>query len=452
MNSPAVQLRPVTFSSRIPGFYNLNVQQRQTVIEDNLGASVQKELRSGGMDIETANGMIENVIGLFALPLGVSTNFLINNKEYIVPMAIEEPSVVAAASHAAKLVRSSGGFRAKMTEPQMIGQVQLTDITNVPVAAKAIRKQMAALIDHGNKVVPGLVARGGGIRNIEIREFADHHMLVVHILVDCQNAMGANMVNTIAESLAKPILRAAGDGNIGLRILSNLSDKRLVTVHAEIDEGILGGSAVREAIVSASTFASIDPYRAATHNKGIMNGVDGVLLATGNDWRSAEAGAHAFAARSGKYSPLATWQSDGTILQGRLVMPMSVAIVGGALHVHKGAQLSLEILGVSSATELACVAASCGLATNLAALRALATEGIQKGHMSLHAKMIAKAAGARGDLIEKVATEMSARGEFRLQKAVAILQQMNSQGPQNLCLDDQPAPSAKQQHTRKDQQ
>ncbi len=394
--------------SRIPGFYRLSIPERRELLRarTGLGSSELQPLDTGGLDLDTADHMIENVVGTYALPLGVALNFRVNDRDLVVPMVVEEPSVVAAASNAARMVRAGGGFRAEADPPVMIAQVQLLDVADPDAAAARILSQRAAILAEARAAVPRLVERGGGPCALSTRVLSrpgdrDGGVLVVHVDVDCCDAMGANMVNTVAEAIGDHLAELAGPpARTGLRILSNLSDRRLVRATARIPAAALAddeaeGPAVRDAIVSASRFAELDPYRATTHNKGIMNGVDAVLLATGNDWRGVEAGAHAFAARSGRYAPLATWRRAAPAgnggaeddLLGTLEMPLAAGTVGGALRVHGGARLALALLAVTTARELACVAAAAGLAANLAALRALATEGIQRGHMSLHARV-----------------------------------------------------------------
>jgi hydroxymethylglutaryl-CoA reductase len=399
-------------SSRISGFYRLPIGERRELIAKCAGlpASALSPLDSGGIDLETADGMIENVVGTYALPLGIALNFRVNDEDGLVPMVVEEPSVIAAASNAARLARAGGGFQAEADPPVMIAQVQLTDVADPDGAARRIEAACDLILAAARDATPRLVARGGGPVGLQVRILArpgspDGGIVVVHIDVDCRDAMGANLVNSVAELVADRLAQLAGPGTqVGLRILSNLADHRCVRVRTRIPAAALacdsqqGGGAVRDAIVAASRFAELDPYRAATHNKGIMNGVDAVLLATGNDWRGVESGAHAYAARTGRYLPLAVWRAEGDDLVGELVMPMAVGTIGGAVRVHAGARLALALAGIKSAQHLACVAGAAGLAANLAALRALATEGIQRGHMSLHARVVARAAGATGEL------------------------------------------------------
>jgi hydroxymethylglutaryl-CoA reductase len=370
----------MTTDSRIPGFYKMTLIERRALLQERLGLSAD-EIRAfdGGIDAAGADHLIENVLGTYGLPLGVALNVRVNDRDYLVPMCVEEPSVVAAASNGARIVREGGGFRAEADPPVMIAQVQLLEVPDAHAATRRIREQADEILAAADRTQPDLIAHGGGCRGLEVRDLGE--MLVVHLKVDCRDAMGANMVNTMAEAVAPRLAELSG-GRPLLRILSNLADERKVRVRARVPLAALApdgaGDAVRDAIVAASRFAELDPYRAATHNKGIMNGVDPVVIATGNDWRSVEAGAHAWAARSGAYGPLAVWHAaeaaPGADLVGHLEMPMALGVVGGTLRVHPGARLALRILGVSTAAELGMVAAAVGLASNLAALRALATE------------------------------------------------------------------------------
>ena len=439
-SSPAWVEAGQVAGSRIPGFYRCTLSERRQEILRRVGLSDEEVelLRTSTLTAEAADHIVENVIGTYALPLGLGLNFQINGRDYLVPMCVEEPSVIAAASNAARLVRAGGGFQAVADPPHMIAQVQLVEVPDTEAACTAIVNERAALLSRCDAALPGLLRRGGGARDIEVRvlEASDvtakrPGMLVVHIIADCRDAMGANLVNTMAEAVASRLAALSG-GKFGLRILSNLADRRLVKLSCKVPPEVLGtggfdGKAVRDGIVMASRFAELDPYRAATHNKGIMNGIDPVVIATGNDWRGVEAGAHAYAARSGIYSPLAVWRSESDgCLHGQLELPMAVGTVGGTLRVHPGARLSLRILGVSNAGELGMVIGAVGLASNLAALRALATEGIQRGHMSLHARSVAVAAGATGELVDKVATELSARGDISAERAVEILARLSA--------------------------
>jgi hydroxymethylglutaryl-CoA reductase len=364
----------------------------------------------------------------------------VNGHDFVVPMVVEEPSVVAAASNAAKMARGGGGFVAEADPPLMIAQIQLTHVPDVDAARDAILARKAELLARADRAVPGLVARGGGARDVEVRGLGEDGVMVVHAIVDCRDAMGANLVNTIAETLGARIAELAG-GRLGLRIVSNLCDKRCVRVTCRIPASALAtddmdGQSVIDGIVAASRFAELDPYRATTHNKGIMNGVDAVVIATGNDWRAVEAGAHAFAARDGRYAPLAVWRRDGDVLVGRLELPLALGTVGGTLRVHPTARLSLRLLGTESATELAMIAASVGLASNLAAVRALATDGIQRGHMALHARSVAVAAGAEGELVERVATMIVEARDITLEAAKRALEVLSSDAEGAQAVDD----------------
>lgn len=403
-------------TSRIPGFYKESVEARRRLLAhaaeiDDVG-DFARVLDGGGMDVARADKTVENVVGTYALPFSVGLNVRMNARDWLVPMVVEEPSVVAAASNAAKMVRDGGGFMAESDLPLMVAQVQLWDVRDPAAAAARIESAAPTLLAMADAAVSGLVERGGGARAVETRDLGDG-LFVVHVVVDVRDAMGANLVNTVAERLAPVIAQLTG-GQVGLRILTNLSDRRCVRVTCRVRPEALAtdgapGETVRDGVVLASRFAERDPYRAATHNKGVMNGVDAVVMATGNDWRAVEAGAHAYACRNGRYDPLATWRADGRgDLVGRIELPLALGIVGGTLRVHPGARLALKLLGVASAQELAMVAASVGLASNLAALRALATDGIQRGHMSLHARSVAVAAGAKGHEVDVVAAEIAA--------------------------------------------
>jgi len=430
-------------TSRIPGFYKLTLEERRHTLATALGLDAEETARLDGslLDEETANHMVENVIGVYGLPLGIGLNFQINGKDFLVPMCVEEPSVVAAASNAARMVRTGGGFTAEADDPIMISQIQLVDVRDTVHAKKRIEAHASEIVGLCDKAYPSLLARGGGTRGIEVRILESESvaasglgMMVVHLHVDVRDAMGANLVNTIAEAVSCR-LAELGECGVGLRILSNLADRRCVRIKARIPAAILAsdnhdGETVRDGIVSASRFAELDPYRAATHNKGIMNGVDAVVIATGNDWRGVEAGAHAFAATRGAhggYGPLCTWKvgADGA-LEGQIELPMAIGTVGGTLKVHPGARLALRILGTERAYELGMVMAAVGMASNLAALRAMASDGIQRGHMSLHARSVALGVGAAGDEIELVAAELARLGDVRPERATAILQQLKA--------------------------
>lgn len=422
-------------NSRWPGFYKLSVEERRQVAADALGiglGELDAALEDGGLDSDTADKISENVVGTFSLPFALALNIKVNDVDYIAPMVVEEPSVVAAASNAARMIRDGGGFTAEADKPVMIAQVQLDDVPDAARACEVVRMHERELCALADTIVPGLVRRGGGCRGIEVRDLGDG-MLVVHLHVDCRDAMGANLVNTVAEGIAPRLLELCG-GNMGLRILSNLCDQRKVRVRCRVPVDTLQGNGftgaqARDGIVRASRFAERDPYRAATHNKGLMNGIDAVVLATGNDWRAVEAGAHAYAARNGRYEPLCVWRSDGTDLFGELELPLSLGTMGGPSRIHDGARMGLRILSVGSATELAMVAASVGVASNLAALRALATEGIQRGHMCLHARSVAIAAGAVGKDVDHVATRIHALGSVTLEAALRAIVELRMHHP-----------------------
>ncbi|NOZ00246.1 MAG: hydroxymethylglutaryl-CoA reductase, degradative [Chloroflexi bacterium] len=425
-------------TSRLPGFYNLPLDERLERLAQaaDLTADDLASLRDpGGLTVKGADHMVENVVGTHNLPLGIGLNFIVNGREVLVPMAIEEPSVVAGASFMAKLARAGGGFHATTSAPEMIGQMQILDVADVHAARMAIHEHRADLLAAANEIDPVLKKLGGGARDLEVR-LIEHSpigaFLVVHLIYDVRDAMGANAVNTACERLA-PRLEAITGGRVHLRILSNLADRRLARVRCTIPVEKLAfddytGKVVRDGIIEAWAFAAADPYRAATHNKGIMNGVDAVVIATGNDWRAIEAGAHAYAARSGRYTSLSTWGADAAgDLVGTLEMPMAVGIVGGATKVHPTARTALKLMGVATAAELAEIIVAVGLAQNLAALRALATEGIQRGHMSLHARQVATAAGASGEMVERVAAQMVSEGIVRIDRAAEILRALSSQ-------------------------
>ena len=418
--------------SRIPNFRALTPAQRLEHLARaaSLAADETALLEApGALGVERANGMVENVIGTFELPLGVAGNFTVNGRDYLVPMAVEEPSVVAAASFMAKLAREGGGFEASSTGPLMRAQVQVIGITDPYGARLALlraREEILAVANSRDKVLIGL---GGGCRDIEVHVFGDTPrgaMVVMHLIVDVRDAMGANTVNTMAEAVS-PLVEQLTGGTVRLRILSNLADLRLARARVRLEPAVLAtrersGEEVVEGVIDAYTFAAVDPYRAATHNKGIMNGIDPVIVATGNDWRAVEAGAHAYACRSGRYTSLTTWEKDaGGALVGTIEMPMPVGLVGGATKTHPLARLALKILDVKSAQELGEVAVAVGLAQNLGALRALATEGIQRGHMALHARNIALVAGATGDEIDHIAKQMASEHDVRTDRAVALL-------------------------------
>jgi len=418
--------------SRLPGFYNMSLAERLKMLENYLPAEDLAALSgSSGLTPEQADHMIENVVGVHSLPLGIGLNFMVNGRDVLVPMAIEEPSVVAGASFMAKLARAGGGFTAQASAPEMIGQMQVLEVAEPHAARLALLEQKQALLAEAADIDPVLKRLGGGPRDLEVRLIEASPIgafLVVHLIYDVRDAMGANAVNTACERLA-PRVEAITGGRVHLRILSNLADRRLGRAQctiplAELAFGEYRAEEVRDGIIAAWAFAAADPYRAATHNKGIMNGVDAVIIATGNDWRAIEAGAHAYAARSGRYTSLSTWGRDpqGNLV-GSLEMPMAVGIVGGATKVHPTARAALKLMGVTTAAQLAEIIVSVGLAQNLAALRALATEGIQRGHMSLHARQVAIAAGAKGELIERLAQRLVAEKAVRVDHAEEILKE-----------------------------
>ena len=422
-----------THTSRLPGFREQELAERLDRLAQASGISPEALAAlagEAGLTPDQADHMVENAVGVFGLPLGVALNFVVNGREVLVPMAIEEPSVVAGASFMAKLARAGGGFQATSSEPQMIAQLQVLDLADPDDARRRVLDHRAEILAEVDTVDPVIAGLGGGARDLEariLRETAVGPMLIVHLIVDVRDAMGANAVNTAAERLA-PRLEQLTGGRVHLRIMSNLADRRLATSRCRIPASTLAfgdfsGERVRDGIVEAWAFAEADPYRAATHNKGILNGVDAVVIATGNDWRAIEAGAHAYAARSGRYTSLSRWSAgtDGG-LEGELEMPMAVGTVGGATRVHPVARAALELMGVTSARHLAEIVVSVGLAQNLAALRALATEGIQRGHMGLHARQVAIAAGATGDLVERVAQRLIIDGVIRIDRAQALLE------------------------------
>ncbi|MEM2542824.1 MAG: hydroxymethylglutaryl-CoA reductase, degradative [Candidatus Korarchaeum sp.] len=417
-------------TSRISGFYNLPVEERLKIVKDfaNLTDEEVEVVKNGKLAIEIADHMIENVIGLYSLPFAVATNFLINGKDYLVPMVIEEPSVVAAASNAAKMTRESGGFHATATDSIMISQIQVVRVPNVEEAKRAILAEKEKLLASANEMDPLLTKLGGGARDLEVRvvETDAGPMLIVHLLVDTLDAMGANTVNTMAEGLAPTVERLTG-GRVYLRILSNLADRRLARAKAKFSKAAIGGEDVVEGIMWAYRFAKYDPYRAATHNKGIMNGIIAVALATGQDTRALEAGAHSYAARGGSYTTLTDyWVDENGDLWGSIELPMDVGKVGGVVRVHPMAKIALKILGVEKARELAMVMASVGLAQNFAALRALATEGIQAGHMRLHARNVAMSAGATPSEVDEVVERMLRERRIHVERAKQILEEMRS--------------------------
>lgn len=423
-------------SSRIPGFYKMTVEERkQHMIQlCQLDETTADQLLSSvSLPEETADHMIENVIGTFGLPLAVGLNFKVNEKDYIIPMAVEEPSIVASASYIAKIVRETGGFKTESTERIMIGQIQVVGCEDFEAAKEAVYNEKATLIEAANNAYPSLASRGGGAIDLDVRMINEgsskySQMLIVHLYVNTCDAMGANIINTMTESLA-PVVEHVTNGKVYLRILSNYADRCLAKASCTIPPYLLEsdgftGEEVRDGVIQAYEFAATDPYRAVTHNKGIMNGIDPVIIATGNDWRAIEAGAHAYAAKDGQYRSMTTWSKDEEgNLKGSLELPMSLGIVGGASRVHPMAKVAYQLLKVTSARELSEVIASVGLAQNLGALKALATDGIQKGHMALHSRSVAVAAGATGELVDMISEKMIAAKDIRVGFAESLMEE-----------------------------
>ncbi|OYT28581.1 hydroxymethylglutaryl-CoA reductase, degradative [Thermoplasmatales archaeon ex4572_165] len=414
-------------SSKISGFYKLSIEQRIEIVKkfsdisDEDISNLKKPI-----DLSLADTMIENVIGTFEIPIGIAMNFTINGEDKLIPMATEESSVVAAASNAAKIARIHGGFKTEISDPLMIGQIQILGVKDIPKAASAIIEKKQEILKVANAQDKILVGLGGGAKDIEVRilETSNQEMIVVHLIVDVRDAMGANAVNTMVEALA-PIMEELTDGYIRLKILSNLADKRIAKAKAVFDKEQMGGEKNIDAFLESYSLASIDPYRAATHNKGIMNGIDAVIVATGNDFRAIEAGAHAYAARKGQYSSLTKYSKDESgNLVGEIELPVAVGIVGGAGSIHPKAKFCKKILNIQSAKQLSEIIASVGLAQNFAAVFALSTVGIQKGHMSLHARNIAMMAGANKDELDIVAEKMVKEGNVRMDRAKEILESM----------------------------
>jgi len=412
-------------NSRISGFYKMTQEERIKIVKEfaDLNNEDIDAIKGRALDFETANRMIENVLGTHEIPFGIATNFLINGKDYLIPMAIEEPSVVAAASNAARIARIKGGFHTSSTDPVMVGQIQICDLEAPYYAKMQILEKKREILEIANDQDPVLIKFGGGAKNIEVRVFEKEKMVVVHLFVDVRDAMGANAVNTMAEAVA-PFLEKITGGNVVLRIISNLAVYRVARSRAVFDARELGGERVVNRILKAYTLAKIDPFRATTHNKGVMNGITAVVSATCNDTRAVEAGCHAYASRGGSYTVLTHYEKneDGDLV-GSIEIPMAVGIIGGATK-HPVARASLKILGVKTANELGEILASVGLAQNLAALRALSDEGIQRGHMKLHAKNIAAMAGAEGETIDIVAEKMVERGTIRIDVANEILAEL----------------------------
>ncbi|GAA1344176.1 hydroxymethylglutaryl-CoA reductase, degradative [Arthrobacter roseus] len=418
-------------SSRIPGFYRLSLQDRVELLAEEFSLTAEeRELLLRDPAQVHANEMVENAVGHYELPLGVGLNFQINGRDYVVPMAIEEPSVIASASYMAKLIREAGGFTAESTGRTMIGQIQVLGCADPLQARTRLMDNAEELIAEANGIMPGMQRRGGGATGLEVRDLPAEDdgaaMLVVHLIVDTRDAMGANTINTMVEGIAGSVERISG-GRVHLRILSNFTDHCLARARCSIPTDQLAtsgmsGEEVRDGIVAAYQFAARDVYRAVTHNKGVMNGVDAVVIATGNDWRAIEAGSHAYASRKGRYTSMTQWSKGqhGELI-GVLELPMPVGIVGGSIGIQRMAQVSLRMLGVESAEELAQIIVSVGLAQNLGALRALATEGIQKGHMALHARSVAMTAGASGNDVAEVARQLAEAHDYRVDTAKEIL-------------------------------
>jgi len=429
-------------TSRLPGFYKMRIAERLRRVAEQLevdGDELDGLGESGTLPLSNADALIENAVGVLGLPVGIGLNFLVNGEDVLIPMAVEEPSVIAAVSLAAKIAREGGGFRADADPPRMIGQVQVSNLSDPPAAKAALLREKHHILDAANALQPGMKARGGGAVDVEVRLVpvrdaengaAEVHA-IVHLLVDTQDAMGANLINTMCEGVAPLVERLTG-GRVRLRILSNLADRRLARASCRIPFEALtdfgfSGAEVAHGIAEASLFADADPYRACTHNKGVMNGVDAVALATGNDWRAIEAGAHAWACRNGRYEPLTRWWIEEGHLFGRCELPIQVGTVGGAVKSNPLVPVLLKILGNPGARKLASIMAAVGLAQNMAALRALGSVGIQKGHMALHARSVALSAGARGTAVEEVARALIAAGEIKLHRAQEILAKLVSQ-------------------------
>ena len=430
-------------SSRLPGFYQLALAERRDLLQRHLGldaADLDALTPGGGLTLQTADKMVENCVGVLGVPLGVGLNFIINGQDRLIPMAVEEPSVIAAVSNVARAAREGGGFFTEVDPPTMIGQIQVVDLADAPAAARAVLAAKDRLCAAANACAPRMAARGGGCQAVEARVLPDTpdadgltdgggDMLCVHLLIDCQDAMGANAVNEMAEGVA-PLVEELTGGRVVLRILSNLADRRKARAHcmipfAALEGGGFTGRAVAQGVVDAWRLARRDPYRAATHNKGVLNGIDAVALATGNDWRAIEAGAHAYAARSGRYQSLTRYHVGPDGLHGSIELPLAVGVIGGTTAVHPAVTVARRILGVQNAADLAGVMAAVGLSQNLAALRALATEGIQRGHMSLHARQVALAAGSTSaHEVDTVARALVAGGQVKLDAAHRALAEL----------------------------
>ncbi|MBY8990426.1 MAG: hydroxymethylglutaryl-CoA reductase, degradative [Candidatus Lokiarchaeota archaeon] len=418
------------FRSDISGFYKLSMDERRKLLSElvNLNQDEIEILNTlGYFKPSQIDTLIENVVGSFQLPMGLAFNFKINNKDYIIPMVIEEPSVVAAASNAARMARKHGGFHSENVPSVMISQIQITQIHDIESAKKLISDNKDQILKIANEQDPLLNKLGGGALDLELRDLktGKGKMLIIHLLVNVLDAMGANVVNTMAEAIS-PFIEELTKGKIYLRILSNLATHRIAKSKATFDKELLGGSEVVEGILNAYEFAAADPYRATTHNKGIMNGIVALTMATGNDTRAIESGAHAYASLSGQYSPLTKFALDSKgNLVGEIEVPLALGIIGGMTKIHPMARIALKILNVESANELSQVCAALGLAQNVAALRALASEGIQKGHMALHSRNIAKIAGVPENLVEKVAKKMIEENKIRVDIAKEILKKLS---------------------------
>lgn len=412
-------------TSRLPGFYKMSVEERRRILKEFADLTEEElKLLDHGLEISLADKMVENVVGTIQVPLGIAVNFRINGKDYLIPMATEEPSVIAAASHAAKLALPEG-FVAESTSSIMRGQIQVLNVPNPRRAIDELSRHKLELIERANSFVKGLISVGGGVRDLSARIVGpvEDEMLIVEFFVDCKDAMGANTVNTIVEGMA-PYIESITGGRVLLRILSNLATERIVKAKVVYKRSVIGETVVDD-IIRAYKFACYDVYRAATHNKGIMNGIIAVALATANDTRAIEAGAHAYASLSGRYLPLSKWyKNEEGDLVGELEMPLAVGTVGGAVGVHPVAKLCLKILGVKTSKELAEVMCAVGLAQNFAALRALVTEGIQRGHMELHARNIAIMAGAKGDLVDKIVEILVKEKKITIERAREVLESM----------------------------
>ena len=412
----------------VSGFYKMSPKERLDFVKEFADLSDEEcaLLRNtGSLPLDLADRMIENVVGATPVPLGIAVNFLINKRDYLIPMAIEEPSVVAAASYAAKMARQGGGFYTSSTPPVMIGQIQAVGIKDPYAARMRVIQAKEEILKKANSQDPMLVSVGGGAKDLDAKliETTEGPMLITELHVDCRDAMGANAVNTMAEAVA-PIIERITGGRVYLRIISNLATKRLARAWCVVPKEAVGGEEAIDGIVNAYSFAAADPYRAATHNKGILNGTIAVVIATCNDHRAIEAGAHSYAARSGRYTTLSMWEKneDGNLV-GSVEMPMAVGLIGGAVRTHPIAKIALKILGVKTANEFSEILAAVGLAQNLGALRALAHEGIQRGHMSLHARNIAVAAGATGELIDLVAEKMVEERKIRMDRAKELIEE-----------------------------